>query len=187
MDPLAVIYDQYRPDSRAANILLTHSRKVHDKALAVAARVAHLQPDRDFIAQAALLHDIGIKRTSAPQLGCHGPLPYVCHGIAGREILMQYNLTRHSLVCERHIGVGITPMDIRDQGLPLPLRDMAPVSLEEIIICYADKFYSKTNGDSELPLEAIVSELSRFGPQKAHRFLQWHALFSQPLRKLTIK
>ena len=177
MDPLDVIYDQYDPKSHTTAILLAHSHKVRDKALAVAERVGHLQPDRDFIAQAALLHDIGIKRTSAPRLGCHGRLPYVCHGSAGREILMQYNLTRHGLVCERHVGVGITAMDIRHQGLPLPLRDMEPVSLEEIIICYADKFFSKVNGEGELPLESVVRQLNSYGPHQARRFLQWHAQF----------
>lgn len=177
MDPLAVIYDHYPPDCRTTLILLEHSRRVQDKALTVAEKLAHLKPDRDFIAEAALLHDIGIKLTSAPQLGCHGPLPYVCHGIAGRQILLHYNLIKHSMVCERHVGVGITCMDIRRQGLPLPLRDMKPVSLEEMIICYADKFFSKANGHGELPLEKIVAELNRFGPQQARRFLQWHARF----------
>ncbi|MEZ4602993.1 MAG: hypothetical protein R2861_06175 [Desulfobacterales bacterium] len=33
--------------------------------------------------------------------------------------------------------------EIQTHHLPLPLRSMVPVTLEEEIICYADKFFSK--------------------------------------------
>ncbi len=181
MDPLKIIYEHYEPGSALAELLVRHSRKVRDKALAVAAQVAAWRPDTRFIAQAAMLHDIGIVKTSAPALHCHGSLPYVCHGIAGRRILEAYNLTACGLVCERHIGVGIRMTDIQEQHLPLPLRDMKPVTLEERIICYADKFFSKTNGENELPIEKILEELARFGQDKVMRFMQWHNLFTGPV------
>lgn len=52
---------------------------------------------------------------------------------------------RHALVCERHTGAGISLQSIIDQQLPVPHRDMVPVSLEEQVICFADKFFSKTH------------------------------------------
>ncbi len=52
-------------------------------------------------------------------------------------------LPRHALVCERHTGAGLTVDDIISQRLPLPLRDMTPQTLEERLICYADKFYPR--------------------------------------------
>lgn len=178
MNPRDIIWDHYRPNSKLAGILLEHSERVTDKALKIAQQVAHLNPDLEFIAEAAMLHDIGIAQTEAAQIGCRGPLPYVCHGIAGRELLEPYHLPQHGLVCERHVGVGITVADIETQQLPMPMRDMVPVSLEETIICYADKFFSKKIGAREHPFHIILEDLGRYGQDKIQRFLQWHRQFS---------
>ena len=93
--------------------------------------------------EAAMLHDIGIFLTHAPSLGCNGPHPYLKHGHLGCKLLEKEGLPKHALVCERHVGVGITRKDVLDHKLPLPAKDMLPLSLEEKIICYADKFFSK--------------------------------------------
>ena len=177
IDPEAILYRYYDKGSPLAETLLRHSRQVRDKALATARRVPHLHPDTEFIAAAAMLHDIGIYQTAAPRIGCRGTLPYVAHGVVGRQLLEQCGLPVHALVCERHVGAGITRLDIDNQGLPLPCRDMCPISIEETIICYADKFFSKSNGGTAHPVEAIVSELARYGPDKAERFMSWHRLF----------
>ena len=52
-------------------------------------------------------------------------------------------LRRLRLVSERHTGAGITLENIVANNLPLPKREMVPVTIEEIIICFADKFHSK--------------------------------------------
>lgn len=177
VDTEAIIFEYYRRGSRLADTLLDHSRRVRDKAMAVAANVADLRPDLEFIAAAALLHDIGIIETAAPSIHCHGSQPYVCHGIIGRRMLESHQLGRLALVCERHIGIGITQGDIRLQQLPLPMRDMVPVSLEETIVCYADKFFSKTDGGCERTVDQVVAELARHGTDKADAFLTWHNRF----------
>ena len=174
VDPLEIIAAVYPRGSRAAGLLLAHSRRVRDKALAAARRVAHLKPDTEFIAEAAMLHDIGIIHTAAPGIGCHGAEPYIRHGVIGRDMLEAYGLKRHGLVCERHIGAGISQDDIRRQGLPLPLRDMLPLSLEEIIVCYADAFFSKNGSGTAHTLEDILTELAAYGEDKVQRFRQWH-------------
>lgn len=177
VDPRRIFDHYYQPGTPLARTLWTHGCRVGDKALAAAETVGRQAPDRRFIAEAALLHDIGIFKTNAARIGCHGRAPYVCHGVIGRQILEQHGLMRHALVCERHVGVGLTTADILSQHLPLPLREMAPVSIEEILICYADKFYSKSDPTRELPLKAIVDELGRFGQDKAQLFLTWHEQF----------
>ena len=174
MNCMAIIDAVYGHNPEAADILVVHSRQVKDKALEVAERVAHLNPDTDFIAQAAMLHDIGMIRTHAPAIACHGTDPYIRHGIIGRSMLEAFGLPRHGLVCERHIGAGLLASDIRSQVLPLPVRDMVPQSLEETIICYADAFFSKTDNGREHPLEDVVEELTRFGQDQADRFMGWH-------------
>jgi len=177
--PLEIIEQIYDRGSPAYRILVAHGQLVAEKAAVLAERVAHLSPDVGFIEQAALLHDIGMIFTDAPKLGCHGPHPYVCHGVLGRKLLEGFGLHRHALVCERHVGVGITREDIRTQQLPLPDRDMLPESIEEQIICYADKFFSK-NGHSagkEKSVETVVAALERYGSDKARRFQSWVKLF----------
>lgn len=181
MDPLAVIRKYYDPDSELYAILVTHSRLVAQKALAVARRVAYLGPDLKFIAEAALLHDIGIFLTRFPEIGCYGPYPYICHGYLGRELLEKEGLPRHALVCERHVGVGITREEISQRRLPLPERDMVPVTLEEEIVCFADKFFSKDKGQltrEKTPAE-IKRSLAKFGPEKVARFAAWLELFGE--------
>lgn len=181
-DPLAIIARFYPPGSRAHRVLLTHGRLVADKALAAAAAVPEAAPDLAFIESAALLHDIGIFLTHAPELGCHGAEPYIRHGLLGRAILEGLGLPRHGLVCERHVGGGIRAAEIRRRGLPLPERDMLPVTLEEEIICYADKFFSKDGGGEprEKTLAEIEAETARYGPEAVARFASWHARFGRP-------
>lgn len=170
MDPLAVIDRCYADLPEAREILVRHGRQVGRKALRAAGRLSHLNPDADFIREAALLHDIGMRFTRAPGLGCFGDLPYICHGCLGRELMDREGFPRHGLVCERHVGAGLTVPEIQRQGLPLPRRDMTPVSLEERLICYADKFFSKTDGDAERPLDVVVANMARYGPAQSARF-----------------
>lgn len=180
MDPVAVIERYYAPGSASRRILLEHGQLVARKALAAAARVSRLQPDPAFIESAAMLHDIGIFLTRSPGLGCRGGEPYIRHGLLGRQLLDALNLPRHGLVCERHVGVGLSAEEIRRNRLPLPERDMVPISIEEQIICYADKFYSKNeNGGApqEKTIDRIVDGLRPYGADKVERFLAWAALF----------
>ena len=56
---------------------------------------------------------------------------------------------QHARVCERHTGAGLTKREIIEQELPLPQQDFLPETTEEKLICYADKFFSKTHLDIE--------------------------------------
>ena len=180
MDPLEIISEFCDRESKPFNILMAHGRRVGEKAIAAAKRVPHLDPDLDFIWEASMLHDIGICLTRTQSLGCEGKYPYICHGYLGRHLLESKGYERHGLVCERHLGAGLTAEDIKQQGLPLPIRDMLPVSIEEVVVCYADKFYSKSNGsmEAEKSIATVKKELLNFGPDKIERFEKWHRLFA---------
>jgi uncharacterized protein len=181
LNPVEIIAEFYDTASITYKLLLNHGRQVTQKALQAAARVPHLKPDTAFIREAAMLHDIGIFMTNTPSLGCTGEHPYICHGYLGRNLLEKRGLLKHALVCERHVGAGISIADIERQGLPLPLRDMLPVSIEEQIICYADKFFSKLPGKAprEYSADEILRGLAKFGPDKAGRFQQWTKIFDR--------
>jgi len=181
MNPIDILAEYYGRGSQAFEILVIHGRQVARKALKAAGRVAELKPDLDFIEQAAMLHDIGIMYTASPGFGCTGKEPYIRHGVMGRELLEKIELPDVALVCERHIGVGISSADVRRFNLPLPERDMLPVSIEEQLICYADKFYSKNgNGTApsrEKPVEKILRDLEPYGKDKVERFQEWSHKF----------
>lgn len=179
VDPFKIIEKYYEPDSKAYYFLVHHGRVVAKKAVEIAKRVDHLNPDIDFIREASILHDIGIFLTNAPKIGCFGYQDYICHGYLGREILEGEGLNRHALVCERHVGLGITADDVRKKKLPLPERDMVPETIEEKIICLADKFFSKTEHDltHEKPLEKVRELVMAYGEEKLKTFEEWLTVF----------
>jgi len=63
--------------------------------------------------------------------------------------------------------------------LPLPERDMIPQSLEEQLICYADKFYSKSKLNEPHTVEIIRKDLARFGVLSVDSFDKWHSFFEE--------
>ena len=173
MNPLAIIDKYYPQDNELKHILLTHSHSVADKALWIADRHPELQLDKDFLYEAAMLHDIGIFKTDADGIFCFGTYPYICHGYLGAELVRSEGFPRHALVCERHTGAGLSLQDIVAQQLPVPHRDMRPVSLEEQVVCFADKFYSKTKLDKEKSVEKARKSLERYGTEGLQRFDGW--------------
>lgn len=177
MDTYKIIRKYYNPKSKAYGILVKHSRLVAKKALDVAKRSKRLNPDIKFIREAAMLHDIGIFLTDEPRLHCYGKEYYIRHGVLGRGILEKEGFPRHALVCERHVGVGISKQDIIKQKLPLPKRDMMPVSVEEKIICYADKLFSKKDVAREKTISDARKEISRYGRKQTERFDDWVRAF----------
>lgn len=180
VDPQRIIAACYSAGSRTRDLLLRHGERVGRKALDILDRAGWLKADREFVIQAAMLHDIGIGRTHCPELGCSGRLPYLHHGVEGRAMLDEMGLERHGWVCERHVGVGISLRQAARQPFPFPVRDMLPLSVEERLICYADKFFSKTdNSRREKTIQEIIVGLARFEAAYVQRFLTLHRCFTR--------
>ncbi|MEA3544411.1 MAG: HD domain-containing protein [Thermodesulfobacteriota bacterium] len=184
--PAEVIRKYYSNNPVASKILLDHSRLVTKKSLKIARDLLSQGKSIDlkFVAEAAMLHDIGMFLTDTPELGCNGEGSYLQHGIKGKELLEKEGLFKHARVCERHIGVGLTAAEIEQQQLPLPARDMQPETLEEQIICYADLFYSKGKnklGQEKQP-EEVRGKLKRYGKDKVEVFDRWLKMFEPELR-----
>ena len=169
-----LLIDKYYPEpNELKHILLTHSHSVADKALQMAEKHPELKLDKEFIYEAAMLHDIGIFLTDADGIYCFGDKPYICHGSLGADLVRAEGFPRHALVCERHTGTGLSLEQIVREQLPVPHRDMLPVSLEEQVICFADKFFSKTHLDREKSVEKVLRSLAPFGEEGVERFKGW--------------
>ena len=160
------IIDKYYPDeNQLRHILLTHSEQVAKKALQVADSHPEFLLDRQFLEEASLLHDIGIFLCDAPGIQCFGNSRYICHGYLGAELMRREGYERHALVCERHTGAGLSLSQIEAQNLPVPHRDMLPVSMEEQVIA------------EEKTIEQARKSLLKFGEEGVKRFDRWCQMF----------
>ena len=178
MDYQSIIDKYYPSENELRRILLLHSRQVADRCLLIAKKHPELRLDKEFLEEAAMLHDIGIFRCNAPSIQCFGTEPYICHGYIGGQILREEGFERHALVCERHTGTGLSREQIERQNLPMPLdRSYEPDVMEEQVVCYADKFYSKTHLERERSVIEAAQSLEKFGEKGVKRFLEWAQMF----------
>ncbi len=188
VDYQAIIDSHYPAGSHLRDIFMAHSRAVAALALDIAARLA-LPLSRAEIEAAAMLHDIGIFMTDAPSIGCNGREPYIAHGILGARLLRALGpeWEPYARVAERHTGSGLTAAEIEAQGLPLPARDLLPETLLEKLICYADKFYSKSGDMKRKEPAAIRASLTRKSEAAARRFDALAAIFDPEVKVATVR
>ncbi len=177
MNPISIIEKYYSPNSKAYTILLSHGRSVANKCLEIIKNKPSLNLDVAFVEEAAILHDIGMYMTNAPIIDCHGKYPYISHGYLGAILLNAEGYLKHALVAERHTGTGISLEQIKLQELPLPQKDMLPISLEEQLICFADKFFSKTKLDKEKSIEQVQMSLRKISDKSVQQFDSWCNFF----------
>lgn len=109
-----------------------HSEMVAEKAIEIGKKIKKVEVDMNLIEIGAILHDIGRARTHNFN-----------HALIGGEILKQRGMS-HKLVkiCETHILGGLDKEDAKEVGLPE--KDYIPSTIEEKIICLADKYIAGT-------------------------------------------
>ena len=163
MDYLSIINKYYADNDPLRALLLKHSRQVADRCLEIVKKHQKLPVDVQFLEEAAMLHDIGIFRCNAPTIYCYGTEPYLRHGPIGGELLRKEGFPRHARVAERHTGTGLPGYE--------------PETLEEEMVCYADKFYSKSHPDRVLTVAQTAESLERFGHDGVLKFLAWAKRF----------
>lgn len=206
MDYLALLHRYYPEDNALRRMLLHHSRQVCARALQIVERHPELGANRHLVEAGAMLHDIGIFLTDAPGIHCHGTAHYMLHGSLGAQLLrneaeqlkekqlqaeqlkeeklqaVQLQEELHfyealARICERHTGTGLTRQTIIERGLPDPQQDLLPETIEEQIICYADKFYSKSHLERERTIPQTLQSLEKFGDEGVEKFRHWTELF----------
>ena len=163
MDYISIINKYYPNDDELRQLLLKHSRQVADRCMQIVRKHKELSVDVQFLEEAAMLHDIGIFKCEAPSIYCIGTEPYIKHGPIGGELLRVEGFPRHARVAERHTGTGLPGYE--------------PETLEEQIICYADKFYSKSSPDRVRTVAEAAQSLEKFGHEGVKKFLAWSERF----------
>ena len=177
MDPHSIIDKYYTKGTKLYDIYISHVSDVTNKALKIARKHPELAIDVKFLEEASMLHDIGIYLTRAPHIYCKGEHRYIQHGYLGRELLDREGFPKHALVCERHTGTGLSLEIILKRKLPIPHRDMTPQSMEEKIICFADKFFSKSKLGREKSVKKIRKSLGKHGKHQTEQFDEWCEMF----------
>lgn len=104
--------------------------------------------DSRTVLAAALLHDIGRARIQT-----------VRHGLEGAQILEREGVEGKVVeIVRKHVGAGISAEEAKALGLPD--LDYVPRTLEERIVCFADKM---VDADRVRPFEAEVQRFIRKG------------------------
>lgn len=182
-----IILDRFYPsDTPLRRMLIKHCNQVRDKALDILEKssVAPSDIDRDLVIDGAMVHDIGIYLCDAPGILCEGSANYIAHGTLGaqliRDLVAQQDpvvlgispdyLEALARICERHTGAGLSREDILSQQLPIPVGDYLPLTLEEKLVCLADKFFSKSGDMKEKSLDRVKRSMMKFGNSSVARF-----------------
>jgi uncharacterized protein len=131
--------------------IISHVLAVSRKAIKIASKIQSVPIDLKLVRIGAILHDIGRTQT-------HDFL----HGVAGGKIIREqlHWSERLARIAETHILGGLTKEEAIELGLPP--NDYMPVTLEEKIVCLADKYI---NGSKEVPID--------------HRFRNWFNRFGE--------
>lgn len=179
MPTAADILRLYYPDATPLRrLLLHHSRQVALRALGVARRHPELGLDRRLLYEGAMIHDVGIFLCHAPAIHCLGREPYLAHGPLGAALVRRAGREDLARICERHTGTGLTRALLASRGISLPLGgDLLPETPEEQVVCYADKFYSKSHPERERSVDETARSLEGFGADCVATFLGWAARF----------
>ncbi len=110
--------------------VINHSKAVTEL---VKRTLKGMDVDKEVIVAGSILHDIGRSKTHE-----------VNHGIMGGNILRKHGVDeRVARIAETHVGAGIP----KDEAVKLgfPAQDFIPTTLEEKIVCYADKLLMGTS------------------------------------------
>ena len=164
---------KYSSSPKDFEIVTDHSLAVLGKALEIIRKKKIYRIDLDLVIAGCLLHDIGafkfMKNFHLKQND------YIKHGIIGGKILRKEGLNKIALIAERHIGAGISKKETIGNNFPLPKKDFLPVTLEQKLVCYADKFHSKSGKKDDL--ENIRKEMKGYGKDVFERFKELEKMF----------
>jgi len=118
--------------------VLNHSLKVAEKALEITNTISKVKVDKNLVEIGAIFHDIGRSKTHGFQ-----------HALIGGKILRERGFPPQlARICETHIVGGLDKEDAKEIGLPE--KEYLPESIEEKIVCLADKM---TNGTKYVSIE----------------------------------
>ena len=128
--------------------VINHCVAVADFALETANKLQRkgVKINTELVEAGALLHDIGRSKNQT-----------VDHALIGAQIAQSIGLSESLIkIIKRHVGAGITEEEAKWLGWPKDVY--TPQTLEEKIVCYADKLISKSR---RIPIELEIKRLQK--------------------------
>jgi uncharacterized protein len=156
-------------DAGCSAKVVSHCLAVTELALQIASKLKAngYQIDLRTVEAGAILHDIGRSKT-------HG----VEHSVVGAQIAHKVGLPPSvANIIKRHVGAGITGQEAASLGWPKDIY--VPQTLEEKVVCYADK---RIEHDKVVPIETEIQKLESGGfTEAAERVRNLHNVITQML------
>ncbi|GGR27378.1 HD domain-containing protein [Streptomyces roseolus] len=178
-DDIRALHRKHAPSDAAFELVFTHCEIVAAIAEQLLARHGR-GTDAELVRAGCLLHDIGVYRLY-DSAGRIDGASYVTHGVLGHRLLAEEGLPETLCrFCSCHTGVGLTQEDVLTQGLPIPPADYVPVTPEERMVMYADKFHSKSTPPRFVSPDTFEAGIARFGPEKVTVFQTLRRLYGDP-------
>lgn len=182
-DTIVALHKKFAQFAKAPHLdgaVLEHCRIVSEIALWCADNVTE-PVDRELLRAAALLHDVGSYPFFNEQGQADGQGFYPLHGILGAKIVLDEGYDpRIAQMIETHLLMGFSKSEIADTSVrhwALPMHDYQPKSLEAEILCYADRFHSKTPQFNSF--ETLRTRLRKM-PEQAAKFVAAGERFGIP-------
>ncbi|MCW4000538.1 MAG: HDIG domain-containing protein [Candidatus Bathyarchaeota archaeon] len=141
-------------ESGVPSQVVNHCLAVADyaKQLAQKLQKRHFRVNVELVEAGAVLHDLGRAKTNT-----------VNHSLVGAQLAQSLQLPQPIVdIIKRHVGAGITQKEAEALGWPQDVY--VPQTLEEKIVCYADK---RIDDGAVVPIEAEIAKLQCKGKMQA--------------------
>lgn len=133
----------------------------------------------------ALAHDIGAYELVRGEGTDENPIRYeknyVRHGILGYNLLKNAGFDEQiALFARNHTGVGLTKKAIEAQNIPIPSDDYVPVTREQQIVMFCDKFHTKSLPPKFVTAKTAVRRCAKFSEKDAQKMSKLVEIYGEP-------
>jgi uncharacterized protein len=164
------------------DLIWTHSDIIRKIALRIADELEkkrNIKVDRELIEIGSMVHDIGYYQCFDDELNVDCKVKPILHGFQGAEILKKENLPKSwQRFCLVHSATGFTKEDIEREHMPVQIDDYLPITIEEEIVTYADKFHTKYPAFDSY--DNLINRIGKFDPDRKVRFVTLSKKYGVP-------
>lgn len=181
---LHIKHSQGKFKDKWIELTFTHSTIVEKIAIRIAEKLEKeigAEIDKEGLSFGALVHDIGVYSCFDEDLLPVEGLPnYIAHGYLGYKILKGEGYPEKvARYAATHTATGFTVDDFERETIPLyPKQNWIPITLEEEILCYADKFHTKYPSFSTY--EEQKARMEKFDPNRGIKMEVFRMKFDIP-------